>query len=68
MRPYLECCAQLWAPQITKDKELLERAQQRTVKMIKGLEHLPYEEGLRDLELFNLGMTGGWILSMLINM
>jgi len=38
------------------------------MKMIKGLEHLPYEEGLRDLELFNLGMTGGWILSMLINM
>ena len=33
---------------------ILESIQQRTMKMIKGLEHLSYEERLSDLGLFSI--------------
>ncbi|PKU35057.1 hypothetical protein llap_14640 [Limosa lapponica baueri] len=48
-RPHLD-----WASQFQKDRELLERVQQRAAKTMRGLEHLPYEETLRDLGLFCL--------------
>ena len=54
VRPHLEHCVHFWILEFKKDRELLERVQQRDTKMIKGLKHLPYKERLRDLGLFTL--------------
>jgi len=41
-------------PQYKKDVELLEWIQKMVMRMIRRLEHLPFETGLRELGLFSL--------------
>lgn len=54
LRPHLEYCAELWASQGKRDMDILDRVQQRAMKMIKGQEHLSDDERLTQLGLFNL--------------
>lgn len=47
VKPCLESCIQLWAPQDKKGTGLLQWIQRRDMKMVRGTEHLSCEESLR---------------------
>ena len=53
--PHLQYCTEAWAPpQEGKAVDLLEQVERRATKMIRGLEHLSYEERLRERGSFSL--------------
>ena len=54
VRPHLEYCIQMWGPHYRRDIDLLESIQRRATEMIHRMEHLSYEDRLRELGLFSL--------------
>ena len=55
MSPHLEYYVQFWFCLFIRDRDLLEGDLWRAMEMIKGLEHLPYEERLSNPGLFKSG-------------
>jgi len=58
--PHPQSCVQLWDLQYKKDMDLLEWVQRRATKKIREMEHLSYEDRLRELGLSSLDKGRLW--------
>ena len=54
VRPILEYGQAVWYPYLFKHSRALEAVQRRATKLVRKLEHLPYEDRLRSLKLPSL--------------
>jgi len=54
VRPHVEYCSSAWNPFYKKDKDLLEKIQDRYTKMIINMKDKTYEYRLRHLRLWTL--------------
>ncbi len=54
VRLHLEYAMEANAPTLRADINQLERAQHHATRLVRGLRHVPYEERLRQLNLFSL--------------
>ena len=54
VRPHLEFAVQAWSPWSVADKAILEKVQERAVRMVSGLKGRTYEERLGELDLPSL--------------
>ena len=54
VRPHLEFATQAWSPWTEGDKQILEKVQERVVKMVSGLKSNTYEGRLKELEMDTL--------------
>ena len=53
-RVHLEFSTPVWSPWLKGDIDLLEKVQERVVKMISGLQGTTYEDKLKELKLMSL--------------
>ena len=51
---HLEYCIQMGSPQYRTNMRLLKRVQKRATMTVQGIEHLSYEDGMKELGLFFL--------------
>lgn len=61
---HLQNCVKFWLPQTMKDKDGLERAQRRTMKMIKGLESTHCKKDWRKFSLLSLEKAQGDLITL----
>ena len=54
VRPHLEYCVQAWSPWLEQDKKIIEKVQEKAVKMVSGLRGNSYEARLKELKLQSL--------------
>ena len=64
VRPHLEYRVQDWDLQYRQDTELLDQVQRTAMKMIRGLEHLSYEEKLSELASLAWRRESSWQTSL----
>ena len=54
VRPHLEYCVQAWCPWTDSDIELLEKVQERAIRMTSGLKAVAYEDRLKEVNMMTL--------------